>query len=326
MRKVSLESVLVVGAGKLGNSVAVCLALAGHEVVYLTDDLSTAQETCQNHFSDLNRYGKGRNIPRAITYTRALPENQAFQLAIVVTAEDLPEKIRLIQRLEEYLPETTTIAVNSETFDLALLQADAKNPHRILVANWVEPAHTTLFLELIGNEHTEPTRIQSLKRLASDYWNKDPYCLSQGEGIRQRLIAALIREALFLVQNDYASVEDIDRACRNDPGYYLPFAGNCRYMDLMGTYAYGMVMKDLNPELSKDRTVAPIYLKILEKGGQGMENREGFFAYQPEEVAAWEQKIRRFSYEIQGLIEKYPFAQPKNDAEVMIATPILSKT
>ena len=326
MSKVNLEPVLVVGAGKLASSVAVCFALAGHEVVYLTDEISAAQVACQNHLADLKRYTQVGNVPDSIRFVRALSENQPFHLAVVVTAEDLMEKKEIIRRMEEHLTETATIAVNSETFDLALLQADAKNPDRILVANWVEPAHTTLFLELVGNELTDPERIDTLEKLARDFWQKDPYCLYQGSGIRQRLLAALIREALFLVENEYASVEDIDRACRNDPGYYLPFAGNCRYMDLMGTYAYGMVMKDLNRELSKDTTPAPFYSKILENGGLGMENGTGFFAYQPEEVVAWEQKIRQFSYEIQDLMEKYPFDQPKNDTEVMVATPILSKT
>ncbi|MGH2645825.1 MAG: 3-hydroxyacyl-CoA dehydrogenase family protein, partial [Chitinophagaceae bacterium] len=107
------------------------------------------------------------------------------------------------------------------------------------------------------------------------------------------------------------SVEDIDRACRNDAGYYLPFAGNCRYMDLMGTYAYGMVMQELNPDLSKDGEVAPFFKRIVEQGGMGMQNGNGFYQYDANEAKKWDQKFRRFSYQIEKIISKYPFNYKK---------------
>jgi len=117
----------------------------------------------------------------------------------------------------------------------------------------------------------------------------------------------MVREAFYLVQNRYASIEDIDRACRNDAGYYLPFAGNFRYMDLMGTYAYGLVMKDLNKELSTESIIPEFFKKIMEEGGKGMENKNGFYQYNEEEVKKWNKLFNSFSYKIKRIIEKYPF-------------------
>src|SRR5690606_30244795 len=98
--------------------------------------------------------------------------------------------------------------------------------------------------------------------------------------------------AFYLVENGYASMESIDRACRNDAGYYLPFAGNFRYMDLMGTYAYGVVMKDLNPELSK-ATVVPDSVVA------------DFQSYAADHPEHWEKIVRTVSEEIRELILKY---------------------
>src|SRR5690606_19420495 len=164
-------------------------------------------------------------------------------------------KQHLIRRLESCVREGAVIAINMEGIPLAELQAVSQHPDRIVGLNWCYPADLTFFLEIICNEKTLPDHVRELEVLAKKGWFKDPYIVRSGFSVRARMMAAWAREAFYLVENGYASMESIDRACRNDAGYYLPFAGNFRYMDLMGTYAYGTVMKDLNPELSNATAV-----------------------------------------------------------------------
>ena len=78
-------------------------------------------------------------------------------------------------------------------------------------------------------------------------------------------------------------------------------------MDLMGTYAYGMVMKDLNPDLSKSKEFPVFFSEILDEGGQGMENEKGFYTYSEAEVISWRKTMEKFSHQIQAIIKKYPF-------------------
>src|SRR5690606_11021753 len=101
--------------------------------------------------------------------------------------------------------------------------------------------------------------------------------------------------AICLVENGYASIERIDRACRNNAGFYLPFEGNFRYMDLMGTYAYGMVMKDLNPDLAKGADVSDNLASWLAR-------------YAASEANVRKIAFQRFSKEIRSLILKYAHA------------------
>lgn len=117
----------------------------------------------------------------------------------------------------------------------------------------------------------------------------------------------MIREAFYLVENGYVSVEGIDRGCRNDAGYYMPFAGNFRYMDLMGTFIYGLVMQDLNPELSKSRHIPHFFQELIQKGNLGMDSGKGFYDYQDGEPENWDALLQQFSYQISDLISKYPF-------------------
>ncbi len=55
---------------------------------------------------------------------------------------------------------------------------------------------------------------------------------------------ALHREAFYLVDNGYASMEHVYRACRYGPCPTIGFVGYFRWMDLTGIPAYHAVMKD----------------------------------------------------------------------------------
>ncbi len=303
----SPEPVLVIGNGQLVASIAVCLLAAGHFVSLLTNDPGEANDQIRTHFDDMRLERKDMSFEKdRITITDSWEGKTACTKAIIITEEDLHSKKTIIREVEEKLSPDAVIAINTESISLTDLQENARYPERIIGLNWTSPAHTTKFLEFIQNDVTKKDILALWIDIAKNHWHKDPY-VTQENGIRSRLMSAMAREAFYLVENGFASVEDVDRACRNDAGYYLPFAGNCRYMDLMGTYAYGMVMKDLNPDLSKEAQLPKSFIDIIEKGGLGMENDKGLYDYSEEDKKGWQEVLRRFSYQIQKIMEKYPF-------------------
>jgi 3-hydroxybutyryl-CoA dehydrogenase len=301
------EQILVIGNCNLAYTISLCLYDAGHNVSLSTNDPVAATEKLLSHLSSMRPWDKKPiALDERFVVSLDLKNAAISHIAIAITEELLSAKKELIALLENKLPRTAMIAINTESIGLDVLQQDSKCPERICGLNWVEPAHTTRFLEIISNRLVQKDIPVQLADLATRAWNKDPYQV-QNFGVRSRLMSAMVREAFYLVQHGYASVEDIDRACRNDAGYYLPFAGNCRYMDLMGTYAYGMVMKDLNPDLCKDDTIPDFFTKAVKAGKLGMQSGEGIYKYTDEEVALWKTVMNKFSYEIQDIINKYPF-------------------
>ena len=183
---------------------------------------------------------------------------------------------QLIHKLEAAGHAELIIAVGTAGVPLGEFQAESSHPENIIGVNWSEPAHTTYFMEIVANKVTEPAIAAQLLSAGKNSWNKDPYLIKGELGIQDRMMSALLREALYLIKNDYASPSDIDRACRNDAGTYLPFSGNFRYMDLMGTYLYGVVMEDLNKDLSTDNTVVEMLQKMVADGRTGVEAGQGF--------------------------------------------------
>ena len=316
LNKNQKEPILVGGYGRMAYSTTVCLLLSGYQVTLYTDDKEEAAEKVMLHNLDLKKYtGTGFNS-NLLEVTDQLISGMSFKTVIVITDEDFGEKKSWISKLEKVMAATSIIAVNTESIPLSKLQAACNNPERVIGLNWTEPAHTTYFLEIIANETSNKELATSLASEAKQNWGKDPYIIYDELGVRSKIIAAMTREAFYLVKNGFASVEDIDRACRNDPGYYLPFAGNFRYIDLMGgAKAYGRVMKDLNPELSISSEVPDFFIEAARDSEALSGNSKDLYKYENGEAEKRELAFRKFSYQVQEIIEKYPFDITEKDGE-----------
>lgn len=303
IRKYENCPIAVVGESSTASEIIFCLIRAGHRVYGKIDPTVITGLATQDDGHDMTDRVEGR-------YGSLKGEESIRQadLVVIITKEDLDLKKEEIQNIEGQIDSDTLIVVNSESYTLEALHEGTKCPHRIMGLNWVRPAHHTFFAELITLPVNNLEMVNGLMELVRDHWGKDPYVLKKGRSIRSRLLAALVREALYLVEGGYVEEEDIDRACRNDPGYYLPFAGNCRYMDLMGTYLYGVVMKDLNPELSKMTELPTSFLKVLkEEGVRGMEHSKGIYKYESDQIQEQENSFLKFSKEIKKIMMRYPF-------------------
>lgn len=277
--------ITIVGDDRLAVSIAEGLRANGYFTVLLSTVGSTA----------------GKDIQILTDW----PETILSRLVVVATVDRLEDKLEMIQRIEERVSDDTIIAINMEAVSLPEIVEECRHPKRIFGLNWTFPVGQTYFAEIISHAHSNEVALESLVDQVKKYWNKDPYVVQSGFSIRARMMAAMLREALYLVEEDFASVESVDRACRNDAGYYLPFAGNFRYMDLMGTYAYGMVMKDLNPELSTSTTLSPILREMRTLGETGMDQGQGFYAYSSDDRKNWEEVFDKFSKEMKELIKKF---------------------
>lgn len=229
-----------------------------------------------------------------------------IDLAFLVGSEQKEEKIAMVAEWEAKLPSTTCLAVTSDSVPLTTLQQGLSQPDRCLIVNWTTPVETTLFCEIVYNEQVAYEHVEQLESFAKVALRKDPHSIKGEIGYRGRLLASLVREAAFLIDQQYATIEDIDRACRNDSGYYLPFAGNLRYMDLMGTYAYGKVMEELNPELDNSTTLSETFKSRVQVSQEGETLIHGFYSYEAGERARWDELSRDFGKKIRELMDRYP--------------------
>lgn len=304
----------IVGLGLMGRSITTCILAAGHKVTALTNEMFRAEDAKAQIFDYLNQLraeGMLRQEPKSLisnlTITNDFTALTDHGIVIESIVENIDQKKIVYQELEKVLSPTAIIGSNTSSIPVTILQSGLSNPERLLGIHWAEPAHVTRFIEIICGTGTDIKYAQAVFRL-SETWGKEPSLVKKDiRGfITNRLMYAMIREGLHLVENDFASIEDIDRACRNDLGYWITFAGPFRFMDLTGIPAYLTVMRDLFPELS-DNDKAPAFVEdLVSSGAKGVTNAKGFYRYTPESAERWEKLFLQFTYEIRKLAEKYP--------------------
>ncbi|RAJ97409.1 3-hydroxybutyryl-CoA dehydrogenase [Larkinella arboricola] len=304
----------VVGLGLMGCSIATCLLMAGHPVVAVApipSDLETAEPRVREHLRKSFDEGLCPEQPdfylKNLTVTDDYGLLQNARLVIECTLEDLSIKKQVYQKIEAAVSPQTVITSNTSAIPISVLQQQTARPERFLGLHWAEPSHTTRFLEIICGDASDQRLAEWLYEL-SHHWGKEPTLVRKDiRGfITNRLMYALYREAFYLVENGYASIDDVDRACRNNAGYWMTLVGIFRWMDLTGVPAYHAVMKDLFPTLNTSTEVPKLIDDLVKSGGKGVQNAHGFYDYTPEEAHLWRETFEEFSYEIRRLALKYP--------------------
>jgi len=241
------------------------------------------------------------SVTKIDTAINSLSNKQA-DIIFVFTKDDWEEKFNLLNSLKPFLKNGGIMSINLDSLDLLALQKETQL--QLLGVNLNFPKQQSKFMEIITTDDNPEEQIQFIKEFGIQVLEKDPYVVSNGISARAYMLAAMTREAFYLVDNGYASIESVDRACRNDAGYYMPFTGNYLYMDLMGTMAYALVMKDLNPDLAKCLTLPEWFVEKVKQGKKGMKANEGLYAYEEGDYEKWEEVFQEFSTEINGLIQK----------------------
>lgn len=306
--------VSVVGLGLMGCSITVCLLMAGHPVVALAPieaDLQHAEQRIIHHLQRSFEEGltnkKADEILKQLLITTDYNALKNCRLVIECTIENVEIKKTVYGKIEAVISNDAIMTSNTSAIPISILQSYTKHPQRFLGLHWAEPSHTTRFLEIICGDQSDISKGEFLYEL-SHSWGKEPTLVRKDiRGfITNRLMYAMYREAFYLVENGFATVEDVDRACRNNAGYWMTLVGLFRWMDLTGVPAYYNVMKDLFPTLNNQTTVPPLIEKIVQAGGRGVANAHGFYDYTVEEAKLWEETFTEFSYEIRKLALKYP--------------------
>ncbi|MBX2925016.1 MAG: 3-hydroxyacyl-CoA dehydrogenase family protein [Chitinophagaceae bacterium] len=304
----------VVGLGLMGCSIVTCFLMAGHPVVAVAGipaDLLHALKRITAHLKRSQKEKLVRHPPshylRNLIITEDYTALKGCKLVVECTLENIDIKKQVYRKIESVIARNALMTSNTSAIPISLLQEQTLHPERFLGLHWAEPSHTTRFLEIICGNKTNIKNGEFLYAL-SHSWGKEPTLVRKDiRGfITNRIMYAMYREAIYLVENGYATVEDVDRACRNNAGYWMTLMGVFRWMDLTGVPAYHTVMKDLFPTLNNSTAVPALIDDIVKKGGKGVSNAHGFHSYTPEEAKLWEETFTAFSYEIRKLALKYP--------------------
>jgi carnitine 3-dehydrogenase len=153
--------------------------------------------------------------------------------------ESAPEKLELkrnlLAEIDAVTPSDVVIASSTSGFSMTEMQVAAANPKRLVVGHPFNPPYLIPLVEVVGGELTEPWAVEAA---AAFYRHVGKSVITMDRElpgfIANRLQEALWREALHMVANGEATVEQIDTAITEGPGLRWPVHGPCLTFHLAG--------------------------------------------------------------------------------------------
>lgn len=303
----------VVGLGLMGSSIVVSLLASGHRVVALAP-IPGEKEKAAGHIADLLRHADaagmlGSGIDRCIDALKLVEDYGQLapcQVVLECVMEDKAIKKSVYECIASSVPTETIIASNTSAIPISELQVLVPQPQRFLGVHWAEPAYMTRFLEVTCGNQTDPQIADYILQLGIK-WDKEPTLLKKDiRGfITNRLMYAVYREALSLVETGHITLSDADKACRYDAGAWMAAMGIIERMQFTGLADHLEVCRRLFGQLSNREDVPALMQQLVEAGARGIHNSVGLYAYNESTAKAWETAFSGFNKEIYDLATRY---------------------
>lgn len=294
MRAEEISTVVVIGAGAMGQQIAMNTVLNGREQGYrviLYDSFPAALEKARTWAQEYlaGRVAKGRitqeeaeQVAERLTVTDDV-DSSAAQADVIIEAviENLEVKRELFQRISRLCRPDAILGTNSSNLVSSKLADVTEHPERLMNIHYFNPALVMQLVEIVRGPHTGQEALETARAFALRT-GKAPIIIQKEIAgfVANRINAAVTREACLLLEKGVASVEDIDTACEKGLGYPM---GPFKLMDMTGLDVNYYVRRDRFSE-SGDPNDAPSFLVIdkVIKGEYGRKTGKGWYDYSPE--------------------------------------------
>jgi 3-hydroxybutyryl-CoA dehydrogenase len=283
---VSVQKVVIVGGGLMGNGIAQVVASAGLEVT-LVDvaeaalakaaeriERSLARSVQAGRLSQVDADGARARIATTTDLDAAAP---AADHAIETVVEDVDVKREVLARLDALCRDDVILASNTSQFSISTLAAATSRPDRVIGSHWFNPPPVMDLIEVVRGVETSDATLAATLELARRYGKQTVVCEKDTPGfITSRLIVMLGLEAMRIVEEGIASAEDVNRACRLAFNHAM---GPLDTLDLSGLDTTLHVAEAMREQYG-DRFLPPQNLRVLVNGGHlGRKTGRGFRDY-----------------------------------------------
>jgi 3-hydroxybutyryl-CoA dehydrogenase len=225
--------VVVVGSGLMGSQIAVEYALGGHGVHCLARHPEVTQARVGEAFATVLRLGLRDESATAAAVARlsvgsSLIDIERCDLVVESVPEDLTLKGQVLTPIAAHFPEAV-IASNTSSLSIGAIGEACGAPERTVGTHYWNPPLLMPLVEVISGPHSRPEAVE-LARAAVASCGKRPVLVQRDVPgfIWNRLQHALLREALWIVDNGVASPEAVDEVVRY---------GNARRWEHVGPFA-----------------------------------------------------------------------------------------
>lgn len=288
----NIRNISVLGTGTMGHGIALLSAKAGLNVVmYGRSDQSLERgfNSIKASLNTLKSEGKlddnsCEEILGKIKGVKTIEEAaKGADFIIESLAEDLELKQNVFTELDKLCPAEIILATNTSGLSPTAIAKNTQYPERIVIAHFWNPPQLIPLVEVVPGEKTsEITMLRTMEWV--DFIGKksvrmEKECLGF---IGNRLQLALLREALYIVEQGWATPEEVDKAIEYGHGRRLPITGPLCSADLGGLDIFHNISTYLFKDLCNYLEPSKLMQRKVESGNLGSKSGKGFYDWSSE--------------------------------------------
>ncbi|MFI2372240.1 3-hydroxyacyl-CoA dehydrogenase family protein [Streptomyces sp. NPDC018833] len=280
-----VSSVGVAGSGTMASGIAEVFAKAGFDVVLAARSLEKAEAAKARITKSLGRsVAKGRMTEEACeaTLARITPAGSldAFadvDLAVEAVAEDLEIKQQLFATLDKVCKQGAVLATTTSSLPVVACARATSRPQDVIGMHFFNPAPAMKLVEIVRTVLTADDVHATVREVTTKIRKHPVDCGDRAGFIVNALLFPYLNNAIKMVEEHYASLDDIDAAMKLGGGYPM---GPFELLDVVGLDVSLAIEKVLHQEF-RDPGLAPAPLleHLVAAGCLGRKTGRGFREY-----------------------------------------------
>lgn len=265
------------GGGTMGRGIAQLFAMKGCAAI-LVDSSRDALDRALPFLKEHTSPELWPLVEKKITTSVDIASLSNCGLVIEAVFEDAEVKKDVLKKIEAVCPEDAIMATNTSSISIDELAAALKYPSRFAGMHFMNPPKVMKLVEVVKGKDTSGKTIDAIVEATGELGKVAAVVKNTPGFVTNRLLFALLGEAMRLLEKGVASKEDIDATMKH--GLMHPM-GPLELADFIGLDVCANIMRYMADKLVDAKYAPPaVLLSLVESGRLGRKSGHGFYDYE----------------------------------------------